>query len=268
MPKFAILGTETVQHLQYQILSELRVGPADDRGNRQVAQSVQDARLVKSDDLSREMYTKSLRELVGWQFSMRLNRHGEVIEIKSGPDEGRRAAAIEPKGGKGFLVTTVMDEAGWKELAQLSFFPFDPQGRRSDPIVRQMTHDFGPLGSWSGTTRFVPKGSERGLLRIDYAHDMTYQPPEKDAGELPFAVKDARFAPEVAGGTIYFDSKAGRVHSAQDRFVVRGEIATELLGQAATVQVEEQQAITVRLHDQDPWGKLRSEGNSEQTPSP
>ncbi len=251
-PKYSILGVETVQDLQYQILSELRIAEPNDQGARKVAQCVKEARLVKSDDLSRGMYEKSLRDLVGWQFSYQLNRHGEVVELKSGPAEGRSSAPIEPAGAKGFLVTSVMDEAGWKELAQLSFFAPDSQASGNQPTIRQMTHDFGPLGTWSGTTRFEPKGTQRGVLRVDYAHDMSYHPPESDKGELPFAVKEARFKPEVAGGTIYFDTKTGRVQSAQDRFVVRGEIATEILGQAATVQVEEQQAITVRIFDQKP----------------
>jgi hypothetical protein len=254
-PTFAILGTETTQNLHYQMLSELRVGPPDERGIRKVSQSVKNARLVNADELSRGMFEESLRKLVGWQFSYRLNAGGEVLELTSGPEDGRRAAAVEPKGGTGFLLTSVMDEAGWKELAQLSFFVPDPQASGNQPMVRQMTHDFGPLGSWSGMTKFQRQGTQKGVQRFDYVHEMMYKPPEKGAGDLPFAVGEAKFVPDVAGGSIYFDTKTKRVQGAQDRFQVRGEISADVLGQAATIQVQEQQAITVRLFDQDPWSQ-------------
>jgi hypothetical protein len=263
-PTFAILGTETTQNLHYQMLSELRVGQPDERGNRKVDQTVKNARLINADDLSRAMFEESLRKLVGWQFSYRLNAGGEVTELKSGPADGRRAAAVEPKGATGFLLTSVMDEAGWKELAQLSFFVPDQQARDNQPWLRQMTHDFGPLGSWSGTTQFRRQGTQKGILRIDYVHEMTYKPPEKGAGDLPFAVADAKFVPDVAGGSIYIDTKTGRVQAAQDRFQVRGEISSEVLGQAATIQVQEQQAITVRIFDQDPWSQNGGAAGSRQ----
>jgi len=252
-PTFAILGTESSQNIHYQLLSELRLGPPDERGIRKVDQIVKNARLISADDLSRGYYEESLRKIVGWQFSYRLNAGGEVLELTSSPADGRRAVRVEPKGLEGFLLTSVMDEAGWKELAQLSFFVPNQQARSNQPMVRQMTHDFGSLGSWSGTTSFRPQGTQKGIQRFDYVHDMTYKPPEKGAGDLPFAVADAKFVPDVAGGSIYFDAKKGRVQAAQERFQVRGEISADVLGQAAAIQVQEQQAISVRLFDQDPW---------------
>ena len=252
-PTFAILGTETTQNLHYQMLSELRVGLPDERGIRKVDQSVKNARLISADELSRGMFEESLRKIVGWQFSYRLNAGGEVLELTSGPADGRRAAPVEPKGATGFLLTSVMDESGWKELAQLSFFVPDQQASGNKPWLRQMTHDFAPLGSWSGTTSFRRQGTQKGVLRIDYVHDMTYKPPEKGGADLPFAVAEAKFVPDAAGGSIYIDTKTGRVQAAQERFQVRGELSADVLGQAAAIQVQEQQAITVRIFDQDPW---------------
>jgi hypothetical protein len=254
-PKLSILGAVSVQDLRYQVLSELRLDEPDVQNVRSVHQLILDTRLVKSDDLSRAMYEESLRELKGWQFTYKLNGRGDVVEWINGPAHGRKAAPVEPKGAQGFLVTSVMDEDGWKEMAQLSFFVPDEPATGNQARSRPMNHDFGPLGTWYGQTRFVRKPSENGLLCVDYVHHMTYKPPDKNRGDLPFAIKDAMFEPEVAGGTIYFDTQVGRVQTAKERFVVKGKFSTEIFGQVSVVQVEEQQAIIIRIFEQNPWGQ-------------
>ena len=178
-PKFAIFGAVSVQDLRYQLLSEVRVGEPDNKGVRSVGQLVYDTRLIKSDDLSRAMFEESLRALKGWQFTYKVSRRGEVVEWMTGPADGRKAVPVELKAAKGFLVTSVLDEDGWKEMAQLSFFVPDEQSVGSQTWSRQMTHDFGPLGSWYGETSFLPKETHNGVLRVDYIHHMTYKSPDK-----------------------------------------------------------------------------------------
>jgi len=201
----------------------------------------------KSDSL------ESLRALRGWQFSFQVNRRGEVSEWKAGPRDGRKAIAVEPKGAKGFLMTSVMDADGWKELSGLSFFVPPEQVKGNGIWNRPMKHDYGPLGSWYGETRFKKGKVQSGILRVDFVHQLNYAPPGKDAGALPFALKSAVFKPEAAGGAIEYDLQARRVLMAQERFLVKGIIQTELLGQPSTVDMEETQVTTVRLHEQNPW---------------
>ena len=79
-----------------------------------------------------------------------------------------QAARVERGAEAGFMVTSVMDEDGWKEMAQLSFFVPEEQTSGSQTWVRKMTHDFGPLGSWAGETHYTPKegqGSAANRLR-------------------------------------------------------------------------------------------------------
>jgi hypothetical protein len=257
-PKFAIEGLALpAQELRYQLLSELHVTEPDESGNRNVEQRVIDTKAVRIDELSRPTVEPSLRSIKGMVFSYRLNRGGEVIAMTAGPLDPRKAEKIEAKGGKGFLVSSVMDEWGWKELAQLSFFVPDEQASGNQVMKRQIAHDFGPLGSWAGETSLVRKGTQKGVLRIDYTHKLTYRPPDKDrgAGDLPFTIKAANLKPEVAGGSIAFDSKLRRVVAAEDRFLVKGEIAAEVAGQGVTVQMQEEQVITLRVLDTNPWSQ-------------
>jgi len=254
-PKLSMLGAVQAQDIQYRILSELMVGQPDEKGFREVQQVVKDTQLVKADALSQAMFAESLKRLIGWQFSYTLNSRNVVIEIR-GPGDGKKIAPVKPPGAQGFLVTSVMDEDGWKELAELSFFTPDPKGMRNQSWKRQMTHNFEPLGSWFGETTFVPRGQERGLMRIDYAHKLTYKPPARGApaaGGLPFKINNADLKAGTAGGIIYFDTEQERVHSAQEQFHVRGSITADALGQALTIPIEEKQAITVRIVDQNPW---------------
>lgn len=252
MPKLGMLGTVTVQDLRYQILSRITTRAPNEEGLFTCDQEVLETRLVKADDLSRGMFQESLAALKGWQFSYQLNSRRVITEWKSGPPDGRKVAAVEPKGAAGFLATSVMDEDGWKELAQLTFFvPRSESGSQS--WKQPMMHNFGPLGSWYGETTFTPQATRKGVQQIGFVHRMEYRPPEKGAGELPFTIEKAMLKPEKSGGTIEFDTQANRVLSAQEAFLVRGALSVAVLGQSAEVEVQEQQVISLRLHEQNPW---------------
>ncbi|HEX5104453.1 MAG TPA: DUF4339 domain-containing protein [Pirellulaceae bacterium] len=251
-PKFSILGSVTAQELHYKLLSELHAAAADEQGVRKIEQYVRSTQLLKADELSQGMFEQSLRDLEGWQFTFKVNRRGDILEWKGGPPAGRKTARVEQPGAAGFMVTSVLDEDGWKEMAQLSFFVPEEQTAGSQTWVRKMTHDFGPLGSWVGETHYTPKEASN-PLQIDYVHRMTYKPPARGIGGLPFAITDAKFTPEIAAGAFLYDKQASRVIQVQERFLVKGSLATELLGQAAAVEMEEDQLITVRLLEQNPW---------------
>jgi len=255
MPKLGMLGTMTVQDLRYQIQSQLTVAPPDQEGNIGCDQVVLQTKLVKSDDLSRAMFQDSLTKLQGWQFSYQVNNRRVITQWKAAPPDGRKVAEVKPVGGTGFLATSVMDDDGWKELAQLTFFVPRPE-RGSKSWKQPMMHNFGPLGMWYGETTFTPQATRKDVQQIAFVHKMEYRPPEKGAGgELPFTIEKAMLKPETAGGTIEFDTQANRVASAQEGFLVRGALSVGLLGQAADVEVEEQQVISLRIHDRNPWTK-------------
>jgi hypothetical protein len=252
MPKLGMLGTMTVQDLRYQILSQIKTSPPNEEGLFNCDQVVLETRLVKADDLSQGTFQDSLAKLKGWQFSYQLNNRRVITEWKSRPPDGRKVAAVEVPGMKGFLATSVMDDDGWKELAQLTFFvPHTEAGSKS--WKQAMQHNFGPLGHWYGETTFTPQATRQDVQQIGFVHTMEYRPPEKDTGELPFEIEKAMLKSERAGGTIEFDTQANRVASVQEAFLVRGALAVSLLGQSLDVEVEEQQVIGLRLHEQNPW---------------
>ena len=251
IPKFVVQGLPLTQELHYRLLSELRVGRRQENGTREVRQTVYDTKLIKSDDLSKAAFAESLNGLPGKQFTFKLDGNQEVFGFEGKDD--KKALPIDKLGGRGFMVTSVMDQDGWKELAALTFFVPNEQFANGQPWKRRMTHDWGPLGSWYGETTYKRNALQQTVHRIDYAHDMKYMPPAKDRRDLPFQISKADFKPQTAAGVIFFDTKDRRVTSAQERFHVKGLISTTVLGLASHVQIEEQQQITIQIHDQNPW---------------
>ncbi len=250
-PSFVVQGLSMSQDIQYGILSRTQISPVRKDGKRTVSQIVVNTRLEKADALTRASFERSLRDLIGQQFSFTLNDRHDVIEF-TGHKDTRKAIEAKPEGFEGFMITSVMDEDGWKEIAQLSFFKPDEQAANGT-WQRQMTHDWDALGSWYGRTTFRRGPRSQQADQYNYWHEMTYKPPADGVGGLPFDISSARFETQQAGGTIHFDPKLGRVVMAQEMFRTRGLLETQVLGQASRVQVDEQQRMVVRLFDQNPW---------------
>lgn len=241
------------QDLHYQILSELYVDEPDAQGVQMVEQAVIDTRLLRADELSQATFTNSLRELKGWRCRYKVHRQGEVTDLTVTKKGGRETVAVAPMGAQGFLLTSVLDADGWREIAELTFFVPQSQETDSAPWTRRATHDFGPLGSWYGMTRYEPRAVKDGLRQIDFTHQLAYQPPAKDVGGLPFTIVSATLKPDVAGGSIQLDEQKRRVVSAQEKFQVRGIINAELAGQSVPIELQESQSIQVRVFDRKPW---------------
>ncbi len=242
------------QDIRYQILSHLKVGEVDDRGLREVSQHVIDTRLVQADASSKASFTKALQDLKGWQFSYTIDRRGEVVEIRT-PKTGARVNEVNPAGGKGILMTSVMDQDGWKELAALSFFNPRDENLEKQSWKRQMTHNFQPLGSWEGETLYERAGAPQQVMQINYQHDLRYQAPAAGIAleGVPLKIAGAEFKAEEARGSIYFNRDTRRVQSAEERFHVRGQLTADLLGQNLAIPVEEKQHIRLDISQENPW---------------
>jgi hypothetical protein len=252
-PTISVEGIPMKQALHYRIISRLIIEPQAREGKQNVRQEVLETGLEAADDTSREEYEKSLSALKGLVLTFQVGHDGYITNFK-GHKESRATTKIERSGSAGFLVTSLIDEDGWKELNRLTFFR--PKSQRSgdgSSWTDQMTHDWGPLGKWTGLTTFTPKGdTNETLQQYEYVHEMKYEPPSSDAAGLPFQLKDAEFQPVQAGGLIHYDSRRRQVSDVQERFHVRGTIHSEVLGQSATIEIEELQTLTIRLTDQMP----------------
>ncbi len=254
MSRYRVLGADMGQDAQYLLVSRFTVTKKEADGSLRIEQKVEGVRLDNADPGLREQLNDLLKKTRGATFEMTLNPRREVVAFKGGQEALKVFTGANPLGGTSFLLWSFLDQDGWKELAEVSFFrPREPV-RKGDRWARPMTHSWGPLGSWTGQVGYVHLGRQGPVERYDYGLDLGYKPPA-GAGGLPFAVGKADFRLLTARGAIGFDPERGRVILAEERFHVRGVLAVTALGVETAVEMDEAQLFQLRLHDRNPLEK-------------
>ena len=247
-PTYSILGVFFNSSLQYTVLSRFTVEKAGPEG-LQVKQKVEAAQLVQADALTQGILAPAVLKLPGTTFTIHLNPRMEVTKFIAGAKPFEMANLL---GGQGLQLASLLDQDGWKELAELTFFQPNRALERNAKWSRKMTHNWGALGSWAGQIHYVYNGKEKGIHKVAYGLDMVYKAP-KGGGMLP--INNAAFKPHIAGGLIHFDAERGKVLEAQERFHVRGRLTLNLLGQNSPVEIDEDQLFYIRIWERDPRGK-------------
>lgn len=250
-PTFTMSGLASSQRIHYRVVSRLELDPPAADGTRNVVQYVEGTQLLEADELSRGTFVESLARLKGQQYTYAVNQRGEVIRF-TGHKSSRTEIPVDLGSATGLMVTSVIDEDGWKELAELTFFVPEQQASPSAQWQRQMTHDWGSLGRWSGTTTFAVQQSQREVVPITFVHEMTYQAAEPAAGLSAIRIAAARFVPQQAAGTIEYDTRRQRVVKAHETFEVTGDLQAEFLGQPVAIELAETQHITIEVLDERP----------------
>jgi hypothetical protein len=244
-PTYSILGVFFNTSLQYTVLSRFTVEKAGPEG-MQVKQKVEGAQLVQADALTQGILAPAVLKLPGTTFTIHLNPRMEATKFVAGAKPFQMANLLS---AQGLQLTSLLDQDGWKELAELTFFQPNRPLERNAKWSRKMTHNWGALGSWAGQIHYVYNGKEKGIHKVAYGLDMVYQAP-KAGGMLP--INNAVFKPQIAGGMIHFDAERGKVLEAQERFHVRGRLTLNLLGQNSPVEIDEDQLFYIRIWERDP----------------
>jgi hypothetical protein len=248
---YRILGAEVGQNVQYAFVSRFTVEKVERDGSVVVKQKVESARFGNGDPAMQALLEGALKKTEGAAFEMTVAPGGEVTRFKGAAAPPEVFGGANPLGGQTFLMWSFLDEDAWRELAQITFFrPEKSPGQ--EKWSRKMSHGWGPLGRWAGQTTYAATGKQAGLDRIAYAHEMTYHPPARGAGGLPFQVAKAEFKPLAAGGVILFDPGRDRVGAAEETFRVRGQVVVSSGGTEAAVEMDEAQVFRLRVLDQAP----------------
>ncbi len=247
-PRFSLQGMLINQQIRYRIQSTFELHPPDLKGHRIAIQTISDTVLIEADPLSKAAFEQSLLAMQGHSFTYELDKFANVVSMTNQQDNSTTIDVEQPQ-SRGMLVSTVIDEDGWKELAQLTLFQ-PPTGRSARSFSRKTTHDWGALGSWYGKTDFVSRDEGRNRKRFSYKHGLEYLPPEPEANQpnaLPFTVTQANFKTYEAFGEILYDSKEQRVTSVREVFHAKGSIAANVLGVATNVDLEERQVFAIEV---------------------
>lgn len=259
-PRFATGGLQVNQQIHYQIQSSFELYAADEEGIQKVVQTVTETNLVKADPLSQAAFATALADLQGKRFTYQVRDDGTIVSMQ-GHKGNTKAVKVAPPQTQGVLVSTVIDEDGWKELAQLTLFQPPADRRRARSFVRKTTHDWGPLGSWYGDTNFTGRDFGREGRRFGYLHQLQYIPPNKATAkphDLPFQIEGARFRMYEGGGEIQYSDRTNRVTRVHEVFDARGTVASTMLGVPSTVDVAESQVFNITITGQRRIGPQQS----------
>ena len=251
-PKFFVQGVGINQQIRCRITSKFEVQRSDEDGKRTAKQVITDTKLIEADPLSQAVFRQSLASMVGKTYFFEIDRFSKVISMK-GHEDNVVAVDVQKPDSKGVLISNVIDEDGWKELAELTLFQ-PPELSRSTrsrrSFVRKTEHDWGSLGSWYGKTTFTGRPHGRGAKRFAFQHELEYRIPAigGDAGNmLPFEVSQAQFKMYEGAGEILYDTREKRVKQATEIFHARGMIAAKMLGMPSTVTLDERQIFTITV---------------------
>jgi len=247
-----IQGLDFDGDLKYRVLSSLTVDQRNPDGGLSVTQKVEQAEVIRADALTQTIVGGLLGKLVGTTFQIAVGPDGRVIDFQGAKGRIRADAGNNPLGGQSFLMASIIDPDGWREIADLTFFRPQTPASGDQKWERPVKHSWGPLGSWSGRVAYARAGQKDSLDRVRYTYNLAYQAPKGDAGGLPFQISRADFKHREAGGSIEFDNAKGRVVKAEEHFPVKGSLTMGLLGQDTPVALEETQDFRVRILEATP----------------
>lgn len=244
--RFVVQGLPVATMLQYRVGSRYTVRKVHNDGLLTVEQKIEASALTQADDITRGLLAESVERMPGTTFTLELSPRGEATSFAG--KGGKVQAAMLP-GGLGVQMASLLDADGWKELAQATFYQPE-QHDKAGRWTRPMTHTWGPLGGWVGQVSYAYPGPEKGpQVKVPYALKIAYQPPKGPgaAGALPLQIVGSNFQPAQAGGTLLFDTERRRVVAAEERFLVRGTMMLNLLGQNSPTEIEEEQVFQMRI---------------------
>jgi hypothetical protein len=249
---YRVLDNDLKQDTQYAFVSSFTLGKRSADGSREVRLKVEAVRLASADPALQDRLNTLLQKTRGATFTMTLDPKEGVTRFAGDKEALQVFTGADALGNQTFLLWSFLDQDGWKELAQLTFFRPERPSPGSGTWSRKLAHSWGPLGSWAGQAEYAPAGKKAGLERYLYRLELAYQAPGKGGG-LPFAVGKADFRVQGAGGSIAFDPLRRRVAAAEERFHVRGLLAVTALGSTVPVEMEEVQVFQLRVADRNPW---------------
>ncbi|MBV9125974.1 MAG: hypothetical protein JO112_21695 [Planctomycetes bacterium] len=254
-----VLGTDYRNQARFAFLSSFQVNQISEKG-LVLTQKVEAVRLEQAGPDQQAGLADLLRQTRGTTLRITLGTNGDVTGLEGAPSFGSLSSLTSPESLTLSLQPT-LDPDAWKELAQLTFFQPPDALRQGGRWSRNLTHDWGALGGWTGQVLYQLAARAPGVERYDYRFDLAYRPPQGSGGGLSSVISGADFKLVNGGGSIAYNPDRGRVTAAEERFHVRGQLALTVLGETTPAGLEELQHFQLRILDQMPdpaqWSAIR-----------
>lgn len=250
-PTYRLLGEQVQLSFQCTFVSSFKVEQKNADGGMVVQQKVESARLNSGDVLIQSFLGEAIQQAQGMTFKITLDPQMRVTKLE-GYKDAVKMSGNTLLGAQAFTLFSVLDEDGWKELTQATFFLPSRPLRNGEKWEEKMEHDWGPLGRWTGKVAYLYSGKQGGIHKLVYVRNMTHAMPKEPPAGTAFRISKADFKPQEAGGVIYFDGDKNRVVAAEETFRVKGTlvIADSLLN--GPVEIDEEQVFRIRVLDRNP----------------
>jgi hypothetical protein len=197
-------------------------------------------------------------KLVGSEFKVTVGPDRKVTSVDAGGFVDKLKAAnpqMEP------LIKQILNENALKQMADPTFGMVPPPGKgpvgKGDTWERTAELNLGPIGSYKNTYKYTYDGKEkRGEKELDKIKvdiSMAYSAPTAGGDALPFRIKEANLKSKDSGGTIFFDSKAGRLEDSDLKLELNGDLTIDIGGTSNKVELKQIQQTTIKTLEKLPF---------------
>jgi len=192
------------------------------------------------------------RALVGSEFRLTLDKDNKVVKVE-GRDEFLKKLTQANQQMEA-LLKQILSEEALKQMADPSFGVTPPNAvAKGDTWKRDSTLNLGPIGSYKGDYTYKDEGQDeknKDLVKIGVETKLTYQPPVEGTAQLPFKIKEAKLNSKTGKGTIFFDTKKGRLDHSDQTIELDGTLKIEIAGMTTDVTLTQTQTTTITTSDQ------------------
>ncbi len=187
--------------------------------------------------------------LVGTEFTMTLDKNFKVDTI-----EGREEflAKLGKNEEMKKQLDKILSDTSLKQMANPTFGMVPDSAKKpGDTWESKSTLDLGPIGTFDTTQEYKLVGMDdknKDLAKIDVTGKVIYKAPA-DAGSregLPFRINAADLKNTENKGTIEFNTKEGRLATAEFNVNLNGSVDVEIGGMKTKVELKQEQTTTIR----------------------
>jgi hypothetical protein len=194
------------------------------------------------------------KALKGSQFTLTIGKDMQVEKI-----EGREEfikKLIQTNKQLDQLLNKILGEEAMKQMADPTFGVVPKEAKKvGESWERKVKLTLGPLGTYDNTYKYTYKSKTGDVADIDVTATLTYTPPGADqAGDtLPFKIKEGSINQakddKSNKGTIKFNTKTGRIESADISVKMTGSLKLDIGGSTTDVNLTQDQKTTLKTQD-------------------
>lgn len=200
------------------------------------------------------------KSLKGSEFTITLAK-GKVEKIEGRDEFLKKLGAANQQMES--VIKTILTEEALKQMADPAFGFLPPEGKKvGDKWDNKVTMNLGPIGTYETTYTYTFKSKDPAnadLNIIEVQSDVVYKAPADGSPGLPFKIKTADLkTKDKTPGKLVFNSKTGRIESAELVLKIGGTLAVEIGGSTTTVELQQDQATNIKTSDKSYIGEKKN----------